>query len=430
MVAFERLGRIRDGRSTALAGLAFAGLLLSHTITTMVAPALLALWVVLLNLDRPYRAGGWFRQTGAAAALGFGLAAFFLIPLALERGHIDVGGYSRGYFSWDRHFVYPLQLLWSSWGFGLSVEGPNDGMSFRLGVLHLLGFLAGLVIWFKLRRSARAARPLLWWGAFCTLAVVLVLPVSAPLWERLGPLQLFQFPWRFLLFPALGMSVFLGLVAFWLEGRRSLDESVPPRRGWPGWVAAVMTGAVVAAGLPLLEVKQRVPAAIAHTLRVQDPPDPQLSDRWAEAVLSRDFIRATAFRWIDHLPEGAHPRPTSEHAARPRFEVASGPAEVEILEAGPVQYRARVAGTDSALPRLNLYRDPGWDVFLDGEPVELLATERRPVHLMKVPPGRHQVDAFLARTPARWLGDGITLVCLVIAGGLSVSQRKPQRKDR
>ena len=412
LVAFERLGRTPDRRSTALAGLAFGALLLTHTITTMIAPALLGLWVGLLCLNPEYRARTVIRSAGGAALLGLGLAAFFLIPLALERDHINVGWYTTGFYSFDNHFVQYPELLWSPWGWG-----GAQGMSLRLGEFQILGALLGLLVWFRIRRSAAVLRPVVWLGVLFTLAAILALPASRLLWEHLGPLQLFQFPWRFLVFPALGMAVLCGLASRYSETRPKRTQPSTRAFRWPSPLTSFLTVGLVASGLPFLGFKDRVPTAAAHFAR-----DSTLYARLsgnAAVELRRDFVRATAYRWSDHLPYGALTRPTSAETGQPAFEVVSGTAAVETMIAGPVRYQARVSASDTATIRLNVHRDPGWDWRLNGRSVESVPVKGRRVHLMRVPPGLHEVEAVLVRTGPRIVGDSVTLLSLAVVIVLS-----------
>ena len=409
LVGVDRLVRAPDRRNIALAALAFAALLLSHTVTTTIAPGLVGLWLALLITDKRYRTGGLLRSAASAALLGVGLAAFFLIPLALERGHIDVSAYTSGFFTWRLHFIDYGELLASPWGFGGG--GP---MSFRWGELHIAGLLLGLVVWFRIRRSAVSLRPMVGLAFFFMCASVLALPLSTPLWERIEPLEWFQFPWRFLLFATLGIAIFCGLGSLYYgSGTRVRPNPSTRAAGWPSPFAILITLGFVGTGLPFLRFKDRIPIAAAHFQDDSTLRGIRLAvDSGSE--LSRGLIQATTYRWFDHLPEGAVPRPTAADTARPHFEVVSGPAAVGVERAGPVRYRARVSTSDTAIVRLNVYQDPGWRWRLNGQPVEALAVQGRPVQVVRVPPGVHEVEAVLTRTPSRLLGDSITLVCGII----------------
>src|SRR5690606_26560961 len=103
---------------------------------------------------------------------------------------------------WRLHLVAPGQLLWSPWGYGISVEGTADGMSFAIGPLHLVLAAAGAIV--ALRSPQRSERARATAGAALAAGGAwLATAWSAPLWERLPLLQYMAFPWRALMLPSL-----------------------------------------------------------------------------------------------------------------------------------------------------------------------------------------------------------------------------------
>src|SRR5205085_4601989 len=95
----------------------------------------------------------------------------------------------KGNFLYSNHLLYPHQLLASTWGYGYSVPGDQDTISFGLG----LGILAiGVLAWIQSRER--------FWLRFFTVAAsafcLLTLKQSAFVWEWLPMLQRIQFPWR------------------------------------------------------------------------------------------------------------------------------------------------------------------------------------------------------------------------------------------
>jgi hypothetical protein len=127
------------------------------------------------------------------------------------------------------HFLYPYQLLSAAWGWGSSVPGWADGLSFPLGLAAVgLGVVA-LALKAGAGRSLpdAAADPLhrlphgraFWfWAIVLLLIVLLTLPASAFVW-RIGHLDGFvTFPWQVLLLAGLPLG-FLAGSAVRLEGR-------------------------------------------------------------------------------------------------------------------------------------------------------------------------------------------------------------------
>lgn len=90
----------------------------------------------------------------------------------------------------DLHRPGISQLLYSPWGFGFSVPGPTDGLSFQLGLAGWAVLLMALLSYFRLTTLAR-----FFWITSC-LAVVVMISPGIWLWP---PLLSFQFPWRLLI---------------------------------------------------------------------------------------------------------------------------------------------------------------------------------------------------------------------------------------
>jgi hypothetical protein len=150
----------------------------------------------------------WSCGTALRSALGmlYGLAlsAWSVVPAAIERGALKLDTVIHGGpLDYRNHFVYVDQLLWSPWGFGLSVPGHGDGMSFRIGPFHLAAMALGVWAW-RRRRTTWAL------AAMGLLAAALATTFAAPLWNALPLLQAVQFPWRALAVTAFATAVLAG----------------------------------------------------------------------------------------------------------------------------------------------------------------------------------------------------------------------------
>ena len=124
------------------------------------------------------------------------ISAVFWIPALTQLAQTyasDIAKLTR----YSDHFLC-LSQIWTtpSWGFGGSTPGCTaDGMSFMLGKLQImcaiLGLIAGSFV-FQKKKSLFVEGLIVLWALFLTL------PDSAPFWRLLPPLQVIQFPWRFL----------------------------------------------------------------------------------------------------------------------------------------------------------------------------------------------------------------------------------------
>ncbi len=415
LLSFYRLALGYTPGRLAGAAAALGGLFLSHTITAMLVPALILIYVAFLVGHFGFRIG-LLARLALAALLGSALAGSFLIPLVAERNEIDVSVFDTEYFNYWFHFVAPSQLIHSPWGFGLSVEGPEDGLSFRLGLLHLAGCALALLAGSRLRRLPPPAGAFLLFAAGLGLfGILMSSEASRPIWAALPPLRYVQFPWRFLILPAFGMSVLCGAVAT-LMGRW--------RRSYP-WLIAAACGLFLLSSVGTIGFEERVDLGKIRFRRQaeREPVRRRTTTEEGSWRMTREFVRVQLLNWNDHLPHGAYPYPPESDLDRPRVEIARGRASAELLEESPVRYRIRVEAAEPSILRLNVYRFPGWRWRLDGEPARPGPEPAdRSALTVVVPEGEHLAEASMVRTPDRWAGDIVSLAALVAIAGLLVGE--------
>jgi len=144
--------------------------------------------------------GTFDRKTLQAVILGIGLSAFFLLPMIIESRYINSGFGNSYAFDYQNHFVYPFQLLYGKWGFGYSVLGPKDGMSFQLGFANILIIIGSC---FTLS-TVKQKKYLLFFLLVVFGSIFLTLTFSQFIWDQIKILHgLTLFPWRLLFVPAI-----------------------------------------------------------------------------------------------------------------------------------------------------------------------------------------------------------------------------------
>ena len=426
---------LRGGRWNAIAlALSLATTCIAHTITTMMVPALVsayALWLVAGDTERPLTArAARLAWAAAAAAAGGALAGFFLVPAFLERNSINLAIYTEAYVQYQKHFVFPQQLLWWPWGFGMSLDGLADKMSFRMGLLQIAGALLAAAGVTRLhRRAPGARREVIFWLWVTGAAIFMMLPISSPVWGAIPALKFVQFPWRFLTVTTLSTSLLCGAaVAAW-GPPAGVGTSDAPRRRVGGWAFALCALFAVAAALGgTLGVNLRVPV---ERVGFEEKPYNNMIDRGAGAppeAFDAAFVRRHTLRWIDHLPPNvSFMARTPRDLERPRVEVSRGAAQIAMSEERTWRWRFAVEADTAARLRLNIYRFPGWVVRVDGAVTEVQepAGEDQ-VIFVDVAPGTHEIVATFETTGPRRLGDWLTLagIALVAAIGLWPMKRE------
>ena len=209
----------RDERGLYLitGSLSLASLILSSNHIALISLPLFVLYTAFLAFMA--RKLACLLRGGLCLATGLSMTAIFWLPALLERDFVKVDRALTGYFNYNDHFVYPRQLIYSPWGYGLSLPGPNDGMSFQIGLVHLALLIISLIIG-KTARSVSSSSKwhLIFFVFILLLAAFLTTHESSFLWARLPLLQYLQFPWRILTLMVVAVSFACGLPFLLLEG--------------------------------------------------------------------------------------------------------------------------------------------------------------------------------------------------------------------
>jgi hypothetical protein len=125
--------------------------------------------------------------------IGILLGAYYLLPALVEVKFIS--NYEQ--INIADHFPFIKQLIIPHWGYGPSIWGYLDDISFDIGTVNLILLVLSLVI-FKLAKREIKILLIFFWVIF-GIAVILMNSRTLFFWESIRFLRLVQFPWRMLL---------------------------------------------------------------------------------------------------------------------------------------------------------------------------------------------------------------------------------------
>jgi hypothetical protein len=200
--AADAAARVSIWRSIAPLAVAIAGAWLSNPTVGVMACYMLAAVALAMMLNA--RSLMPALRAAAGAALGLGLAAFYLIPATWEQRWVDIKQVTED----------PGQTLENNWLFAVHAD---PSLALHDQVLRTVSFIAVamiavtlaalLVCWLRRRLPGERA----WWMplALIPFAVLLMqFPFSRPIWNLLPELRFLQFPWRWLLVLESPLAVF------------------------------------------------------------------------------------------------------------------------------------------------------------------------------------------------------------------------------
>lgn len=365
--------------------LSWFALLTSHNLMVIVFTPFFALWCVLWLLH--FKNWKVIPVLALSGIWAFALAAFFTLPVFLEKGIVQTDSLIKGYYEYTAHFPSAAQLLFSRfWGYGPSVWlEQDDGMSFQIGWFHWIVPLitvAILALRFLKTRKLRAieisvaAMFIVGW-----VASFMSHPRSTPIWATIQPLQFIQFPWRYLTMVILGFSFVVGALA-----------SILPR-----FIRLVVV---------LLLIVGVVGYGWAFFIPQNGKLGP-LSDEEKFTGAAWELQQTAGI--YDYLPNTAKMAPQGPRKVQ--AEVMDGEGEIVTGTSGTNWERFKVKAETDTTIRISVLQFPTWKVTVDGKEVETFVpeTEAWGRLYINVPEGEHEVYAQLTDTPVRTAGNILSL---------------------
>ncbi|HEY80124.1 MAG TPA: hypothetical protein G4O05_03465 [Caldilineae bacterium] len=204
----------------------------------------------------------------AGLVLGVALAAFFILPALLESKFVNREQWYGGYYDFHDHFVYFAQLFDPRWGFGISTPGPNDPLSYQLGLaLVVLAALAGWVWW---KRPGGKRAEIGFWLVILLGSMWLTTGASTLAWDHIPGVAMAQFPWRYLSLTALALAILAPVVLMSeVGGQRSEVEGEgdqATKRPGDYLMPLLLAGLIILASSPYLRVEITDPPPGGATL--------------------------------------------------------------------------------------------------------------------------------------------------------------------
>jgi hypothetical protein len=367
--------------------------------------------VVLLFAWAAFTQRSWNPLVHGAAgvALGFGLAAFYIVPAAYEQRWVNIAqALSPGLLP-SENFLYT------------ATNDPEHTLfnyiasTIAVAIIVLTGIAAIAVHREFVRSGANPARRRLW-SALLLLAAVasaLMLRSTSLLWEVLPKLRFVQFPWRWMSILTIPFIYFLA-AAFSRRRFRSL---------WIVGVAGLVAGTAI--------------FLVQHTWW----DDEEFTTLRATMASGDGFDGTDEYDPIgdDHynLPAKA-PRaqllpPTEEAEGQPPKAATKTPEvgierwKVAVERWTPEDKIVNVESPHPARLALRLLNYPAWQVEVNGSRIKPEQAEDSGQMILPVPAGQTRVNVHFARTPDRTIGGILSLLSLLTAAALLISTRQVRR---
>lgn len=376
------------GKWFLFTALAWAGLILTHNLTALMA-ILTAVVLALLVFFSPNLQSPIFRVSPIALPLltGLGLSAFQLAPAVLEADWVMLGA-APGGDGFLRHFADWNTLTAAAWLYPYpDAATPTVALPGHLLAILMLALLA-LLLW---RTMPLRTHLLIAW-LLSTLFVLLTTSLTAPLWSLTAPvLGKLQFPWRWQTLLAVMFAVLAAtlLEAFWRALQRTRMQLWAATAGALVAVYAIVYAVAGLAPTPMPFTAQELTSEQMWTF---DADHGQVGATWTAEFLPR---------WVneERWAIGREPATTDDWAASPTVQFVATPTEQEYLD-GVWRVRADAPFT----LRFHRFYFPAWRVTVDGRAANAYADGALGLLAVDLDAGEHLVEVQFAPTPAVWFG--------------------------
>ena len=396
--AVYKLIKTSKVKYVALLAISLGLLLTTHLLMAMIFSLSAIIWTVYwLIKEKKLKE---IYKVIAGVVLGIGFAAFFVLPVLLERQYAHTETLTEGYFGYLQHFVNIYKLFFSrEWGYGSS-GFPNEKLNLSTGLVQwIFGLITlGLGSFYLISRKKKNYASLAVVLGILELFTLFMIHVkSSFIWSGVPILAWLQFPWRFLTVSIFLLAILAG-IGVYLMSRFKI---------WIGLAIVVVAF--------VLNVGYFVPKSWENITDV---------DKFSGVSWQKELTISI----FDYLPIYAKLPPIT--AAPPQPEVLEGVANFSNYTKGSDFQKGVINVTKDALIRLPLFDFPGMVTRIDGKEVTHWNNDCRkePFCLglitFRVPAGSHTIEVKLTNTPIRTAGNYLSLVSFVVIGVLLVVRKK------
>lgn len=402
--SFFKLQKTQKPIFATVSSIFLALLVISHNLIFMPFMLLLPIYVFYLLLKSEKKVK-FALHSLFSIFLCFALSAFFWMPSLFEKQFTIVDQLLLiNLANYKIHFAYPQQLWNSLWGFGGSIAGPIDGLSFKIGKLHILLSIASVILAmifiFKYKtvskESATESQLSVVFFALFAFSAFMTTGFSAFIWDLIAPLQYLQFPWRFLTFTTLFTSILVGALISNLK--------VP-----------VLKYVVTLLALPLLFIPNfKLFKPQSNRITLTD------SQATANQVINWD-VSSSSFEYLPRnvtlvkSEKGTNLIDIKEEDLPKKTVVTKDPqAQVSNLTEKPGYVSFKISSKSTTDVTINRTNFPTWIVYQNGQKASISSNNKFQLIQTTVPGGDTTVVALFKDTQTRIVANLISAFSIII----------------
>jgi hypothetical protein len=373
-----------DWRNAAISAFGLGILILTHDIVSyMFFPFFLLLILMFFIITNSSSRISFVISSGIGIVGGLLLSIYFWFPAITQSGLMAFSTV----FDFKDHYPTIKQLITPFFGYGASVAGPHDGMSFFLGVGNIaamvIGSIVALFTWKKIEIFQKIV--IIWAVISFLLAFFMMNYRSTFLWNILPFLPYFQFPWRFLTLTTLVSSLFV------------IPISIINKKYLIGALVTVGSVSLIIFNLNIFKPHDFLERQDEYYLN-RYIPIPTASDSYLET--QEEYLR---------LPKNTLVRPDKNYPPL----TSEANFNYSVIETNGIYLKANVSVGSGSQVSYNKYYFPGWKAYVDGKEVEINIGKPFGQISINIPKGESIVEFDYKETTLNLFLDGISLLTLI-----------------
>jgi hypothetical protein len=367
--------------------------LTSHNVMTLAfAPSAIAWAIFWIIKTKNFKS---IKDLFLSGVLGIGLSAFFFIPVVLEQKFVHVDSMMSGYFNFMAHYADISQMFFSRfWGYGGSLWGPDDSMSFSIGQLQwIVALIASVVAFFKFKKDKAISLMILMTVFMGFIYAFLVHGRSIFIWNRIHLLQYAQFPWRL-----------VALIVFYFSFTAGYLATIKVSKTVQKLAFVALSIGVIAWNVQFFQVER--PTRVT----------------FEEKMAGRQWELQVTGGIFDYLPRTAKFPPGAPAFTIPVFSEGQGGILYYTSGTNWMKFNAKVS-TPNAKIMIPLYSFEGLVVKVDDKKVDTTYDDELGRVIIDLTEGEHNISAKIGYTLVRALSDIASLISFAILIKLILNAR-------
>ena len=388
LYCLTQLTRKRNSHWIGLSALSLAGIILSHNLIAFISVPVLFIVALAISFSTSQsKPLSNVLKVASSFILSGLLSSFYALPAFFEKSFTQVEKLTQEYSNYSHHFLYLRQLINSPWGYGGSIFGLLDNVSFEIGKLHILLAATAAITFFKIIKTKKRQTV----SMIVISVIVIFLSIfmtsfkSKIIWDNLLILSFIQFPWRFLSL-IIVFSSFLSAAAIWNLSKKPAIQLLST-------ISIIILIIVFYVGFFKPESYLDNNDLLYYT-------DPNRIQKEMSSVIP------------DYLP--AQVKTIPDNPPQERFIFSDHINNVDIQVNRTQEFLISLNVTKDTTMTANIFYFPGWKFFIDGQLSNFEIDENLGIMNLVIPSGEHLISGKFTNTPLRQAANLLSILGLFL----------------